>query len=365
MQDAHNRDDHHPAGLIRLAALAAALLAASAAHAADTRFVALPSPVIPLTASPPIGGGASAGGEGHAHRVVATLRVHVSLDAGGAPVAIRATQRLDVRRIGDFAFTIGAPLTNVTTAAGSSASPGLRAGAYLWQGFNPSRRVLAASITLAPRAAAGLPLRVEVVGGRVRLINTTATTVTAPTADGNPAQLLSYLAALRSAAARGEPATGGGTTISSALGEVRLRISAPLAIVGTIGPRRIGLTLGGAAAPERAVFPAGAIHLTVRPRPPLELLDSPPGESGRALFARATRASLEMARSRQYDTLLGNPDPAGPSSATYVYVTAPRAQPVAVTTTPPARGHDWARLLLIVAAVLAAALVAAVTWARS
>ncbi len=72
-----------------------------------------------------------------------------------------------------------------------------------------------------------------------------------------------------------------------------------------------------------------------------------------------------MARSRQYDTLLGNPDPAGPSSATYVYVTAPRPQPVAVTATPPARGHDWARLLLIVAAVLAAALVAAVTWARS
>ena len=365
MQDAHNGHDHHPTGLIRLAALAAALLAAPAAHAADARFVALPSPLIQLTASPPIGGGASAGGEGHLHRVIATIRVHVSLDATGAPVAVHATQRLEVRRIGDFAFTIGAPLTNVTTARGSSGSPGLRAGAYLWQGFNPGRRILAASITLEPRAAVGLPLRLEIADGRVRLINTTTTTVTASTADGNRTQVRNYRAALRTAAARGAPPTGGSTTVASAPGEVRLRISAPLAIDGTIGTRRIRLTLGGASAPHRAVFPAGAVHLTVRARPPLELLDPPPGESGRALFARATRASLEFARSRQYDRFLGNPDPTGPSSATYVYVTAQGAQPVAAQAAPPAPGRDWVRLLLIVAALLAAALVAAVTWARA
>ena len=113
------------------------------------------------------------------------------------------------------------------------------------------------------------------------------------------------------------------------------------------------------------MFPAGGIRLTVRPRPPLALLDPPPGESGRALFARATRASLEFARSRQYDRFLGNPDPTGPSSTMYVYVTAQRAQPVAGPAARPAPGRDWVRLLLIVAALLAAALVAAVTWARA
>lgn len=146
---------------------------------------------------------------------------------------------------------------------------------------------------------------------------------------------------------------------------MRLRISAPLTVDGTIGRRRVHATLGGAGASETAVFPAGAIHLTVRPQPPLELLDPPPGESGRALFARATRASLEFARSRQYDTYLGNPDPAGPSSATYVYVTAERPQPVAVPASPPSSGRDWARLLLIVAAALAGVALAAVAWSKA
>ena len=257
MQDAHHGDDHHPAGLIRLAAVAAALLAASAAQAAEPRFVALPSPLIPLTASPPIGGGASVSGEGHPHRVFATLSVRISIDAAGTPFALRAIQRLDVRRIGDYAFTIGAPLTNVASAAGSSAAPGLRTGAYLWQGFNPRRRILAASIELEQRAAADLPLRIQVGGGRVTLSNTTAVTAAAYAADGNPAQLRAYLAALRRASARGEPATGGGTTITSALQPVRLRISAPLAIDGTIGSRHVHLTLGGSGHSATAVFASG------------------------------------------------------------------------------------------------------------
>ena len=124
MQDTHNGDDHHPAGLIRLAAVAAALVAAPAAHAAEPRFVALPSPLTPLTASPPIGGGATAAGEGHPHRVISTLTVGVSIDSTGSPFALRATQRLDVRRIGDYFFTIGAPISRLATAAGSTPTPG-------------------------------------------------------------------------------------------------------------------------------------------------------------------------------------------------------------------------------------------------
>jgi hypothetical protein len=297
--------------------------------------------------------------------VRATLDVRVSLDATGAPFAVRATQRLDVRKIGDYSFTIGAPIRSLATAAGSTADPGLRTGAYLWQGFNPGRRVLAATIELEQEAAEALPLRIDVAGGSVRLSNATAVRTAASAADGNPAELRSYLAALRTAALRGEPATGGGTSVTSTPRQVRMRISAPLAISGTIGTRRVQLTLGGSGHPENATFPAGAIRLTVRPQPPLELLDAPPGESGRALFARATRASLESARARQYDTFLGNPDPAGPSTATYLYVSAKRPPPVAAAVEPEPAGRDWTRLLGIVAAVLAAALVAAAAWARA
>ena len=365
MQDAHNGHDHHPTGLIRLVALAAVLIAAPAALGAEPRFVALPSPLAPLTASPPIGGGASAGSEGHPHRVLASLDVRISIDAAGTPFALRATQRLDVRRIGDYAFTIAAPLTNIDAAPGSSAAPGLRTGAYLWQGFDPGRRILAATITLQPSASAALPLRIEADGDRIRLSNTTSVTASAYAAEGNRAQLRAYLAALRRASERGEPATGSGATVTSALQPVRLEISAPLAIDGTIGTRHVHLTLGGAGRPESAAFPTGTVHLTVRPLPPLELLDPPAGESGRALFARATRASLESARSRQYDTFLGNPDPAGPSRAKYVYATAKRPQPVAAPVSTAPGSRDWPRVLVIIAAALTAAALAAAAWARA
>ena len=172
---------------------------------------------------------------------MSTLTVGVSIDTTGAPFALRATQRLDVRRIGDYFFTIGAPISRVATAAGSTADPGLRAGAYLWQGFNPGRRILAASVELGLAAAAALPLRIEVADGRVRLTNATAVRAAAYAADGNPAQLRAYLGALRAAAARGEPATGGGTSVTSAPQRVRMLISALLEIEGTIGAQAVRL----------------------------------------------------------------------------------------------------------------------------
>ncbi len=285
MQDANDSDDHHPAGLIRLAVLAAALVVASTATAAEPHFVALPSPLTPLTASPPLGGGATATGEGHPHRVFSTLAVRVSVDDTGAPFALRATQRLDVRRIGDYSFTIGAPVTDVAAAPGSTGEPGLRTGAVLWQGFNPGRRILAATVELEIAAAAALPLRIEVANGRVRLVNATAVRTVAYAADGDAAQLRTYLAALRDAAARGEPPTGGGASVSSGPQQIHVTVSAPLAVDGTIGNRRIHTTLGGTGRSLNAAFPAGTVRLTVRPEPPLELLDPPPGESGRALFS--------------------------------------------------------------------------------
>ena len=90
------------------------------------------------------------GSEGFRHRVAATTRSTVAVDPSGTPFAVHATQRLDVRVLGDYFFTIGAPLLDVAAAPGSASTPGLRATAILWAGFNPGTRVLIARATLDP-----------------------------------------------------------------------------------------------------------------------------------------------------------------------------------------------------------------------
>src|SRR6478736_1408928 len=92
-------------------AAAAALTCTGVARAAiPGTFVALPSPVAPLSWSPPLSGGATATNEIVRHRVNARTRVDVALDEDGTPFRIVATQRLDVRVKGDYFFTVGAPL---------------------------------------------------------------------------------------------------------------------------------------------------------------------------------------------------------------------------------------------------------------
>jgi hypothetical protein len=123
------------------------------------------------------------------------------------------------------------------------------------------------------------------------------------------------------------------------------------------------LVLGGATHPLSATLPRGRVRLQVKPLPPLELL-APPRETGRALLNRATHASLEFARSRQYDAFLGNPDPGGPSRTVYLYVSG-RPASAEAGQSPRAAGHGWVRSLLIAVAALATAAAAAVAWARS
>jgi hypothetical protein len=299
------------------------------------------------------------------HRVDATTRVQIAVDADGAPFRVRATQRLDVRTLGDYFFTIGAPLTDVEAAPGSEATPGLRATSFLWEGFNPKRRVLAATAELEPGAAANsLPLRLERVGGQTLLTNTTATTVPSFTADAPKQQLLAYLAGLSRAAATRVTPTGGGTAITSPLRPVRLRVSAPLLVEGSIGSARVHVVLGGATHELRASFPAGRVDLTVRPVLPLELLAARRGTSGRALLAQATLASLEFARSRQYDAFLGNPDPLGRSGTIYVYRSGVRAAPVAAPTST-AAGRSWLRTALIGLGLVTLLAVATIAWSRA
>jgi hypothetical protein len=138
----------------------------------------------------------------------------------------------------------------------------------------------------------------------------------------------------------------------------------PLLIDGSIGSARVHVILGGDDHRMRASFPPGRVDLTVHPLLPLELLAERKAASGRALLAQATLASLEFARSRQYDAFLGNPDPLGRSATTYVYRSGTRAAPVA-TPVSTKEGRDWPRTVLLGLGVLTLLAGATIVWSRS
>jgi hypothetical protein len=98
---------------------------------------------------------------------------------------------------------------------------------------------------------------------------------------------------------------------------------------------------------------------------PVRLLDEPTsGMSGRQLLDRATRAALTLARMRQYQTFLGNPDPTGSNETTYVYRTAARPTPPPVAVVASAK-RDWATTIAVAAALLLAAAGALLAWSKS
>jgi hypothetical protein len=343
---------------MRTALLAAACAAAVLAAPAAASIVTLPSPVAPLSASPPLAGGAAASAEARRHTVDASATVEVSVGAAGDPFQVVATQRLDVRRVGDYYFTIGAPVVGVSAARGSDSLPGFRSGALVWAGFDAGRRVLAARATLDARATAeSLPLRVERRAGRTVLVNATTISAGAYTADAARAPILRYLAGLRAAARTGGVPLGGTTNVTSSIEAVQLTVAAPLAVTGTIGGRRISLVLRDRA----SVRATGRIDLRVEPV--LRVATPPGGLSGRALLAFATRAGLTFARARQYESFLGNPDPSGRSTTTYVYRSGTAPAPPAVAAAPSRR--SWTTDLLVAVGLVAALVVGVVVWARS
>jgi hypothetical protein len=364
VQGPHQGDHHHPSGLIRraLAVLTVALAAAPAAGAAAPRFASLPSPLAPLSASPPLSGGAAASAEGIRHRVSAATLVRVSIDGAGKPFALTATQVLEVGVKGDYFFTIGAPALDVEAGPGSESAPGLRSTSILWAGFDPGHRRLSATVVLDPPvAAAALPLRLEATADHVTLVNATSTAVDGFTADAEAKPLLGYLAQLRHDVEAGGPPTAGGASITSPARAATYRAFATLRVRGTIGGRPVDRLLG--AAPV-TIAASGAVRLTVEPVAPLALLHPPPGLSGRALLERVTLALLGVARARQFDTYLGNPDPTGRNRTTYIYRSAKRPVPT-VAAAPVAPRRSLTRTLGIAAALLGAAAVGLVVWSRA
>jgi len=107
------------------------------------------------------------------------------------------------------------------------------------------------------------------------------------------------------------------------------------------------------------------VRLTVTPVIPERLLNEPTsGLSGRQLLDRATRAALTLARMRQYQTFLGNPDPTGPNETTYIYRSAARPTPPPVAVVP-ATKRDWATTIAVAAGLLLAAAGALFVWSKS
>ena len=325
-------------------------------------FVALPSPLAQLSPAPPLAGGATASAEGFRHRVTASTTVEVAIDTGGSPFGVRATQRLDVGVKGDYFFTIGAPLRGVEAAPGSASTPGFRATSIIWAGFNPGRRTLIARATLdAPAVASTLPLRVAFGDTTTTLANATGVDASAVRAEAAAAPLRRYLAQLRSAVRQGTVPASGGANASTKPVPTKMHVVVPLHVVGTVGARRVDTLLAG-----RVTIPArGAVRLRVTPELPVRLLDAPvAGLSGRALLDRATRVTLMVARLRQYQAFLGNPDPTGKSSTAYLYRTARRAAAPA-----PAIVHrterNWGLTIATVAALIAALAAGAFAWSRS
>jgi hypothetical protein len=350
---------------IRLAAfLALALVAVPAAQAA--RYLPLPSPLAALSASPPLLGGARAASEGILHRVDSRTAVRISVAPDGSVLGVMATQRLDVRRLGDYYFVIGAPVTDVEAGPGSAATPGLRSASILWEGFNPSRRTLVAVASLDPgRVLDSLPLRVETTPSTVTLVNATQVRIATSAAEAEKPPLVQFLQALRRSIEQGTTPLGGNALVTGKVASANVQVSAPLEVRGSIGGRVVRAVLGGSGRPLRATYPAGPLELTVRALPPNELTAVPAGASGRRLLARATLAALEVARGRQFDMFLGNPDPSGRNATTYRYVSGRRSATAAPAGPRGAGGTSWTRTLLLVAGALLAATVALVAWSRA
>jgi hypothetical protein len=204
-------------------------------------------------------------------------------------------------------------------------------------------------------------LRIESGDGATTLVNATAVKVSAYTADAQPGALVRYLAELRRDVRAGRVPTSGGAYLTSRPRQTTERIVAPLRVTGTVGDRHVDEVLT-----TRLVLPTtGRVHLTVTPAATEAVAYGAAPRDGSALLRRATRAALTLARVRQYQTFLGNPDPAGPSASTFVYRTGTRPAAAPAASAAASGGRSLAATLALVAGLLVAAAAALAVWARS
>jgi hypothetical protein len=293
--------------------------------------------------------------------------VVVDLDARGAPTAVSAVQRLTIHGVGDYFFTIPAPLRDVLPGPGTQSKPGLRPGMVLWQGFSGGRRVLSARLLLDPaRVSASLPLRVRLARAgsdvTLQLVNTTAVHVSSFTADVAPADAQRYLAGLARFAAGGPPPSP--YMIGTNIRAVTRTVVAPIHVSGAIAiapGRRVHLDVVLGAGRRTIRIPANSTF-----RPKLQLLVRPARvtpRDGRPTLDNVMENTLRLARAFQYEEFVANPDAAGKSVTTYVFRSA-IARNAAPARVGKKTDSSWPEVLL--ACALAFGLVAGiVVWAHS
>jgi hypothetical protein len=336
-----------------LVAVAVAALAPTPAGAQQLGLLELPGvealprvpplapPQPPPTETPPLRG-----------TVLARERILVGIGGDGAPSSVTVTQELRLRSLGDYAFVVPAPASRVTPGPGSESRPGLRPNQIVWQGFSPGRKLLVAVAELRPRQSTfALPVRVRVDGApagpgpfelTVTLENATGTQATVAIAPGVEADVAAGFDALRAAAGINRPLEGRAVRLRSEARARRFEVWAPLALRGRIVfPRGSVRNVTSARFPQR--LGREAVHVTVRGEAlraatPQLAVEARPLVAAALPPARATSlealvlGSLRYARTWQYHRFLANPDPLGPSTATYEYETA---APASTVGTPP------------------------------
>jgi hypothetical protein len=366
------------ASLAALAALAACVAAQSAS--AQVRVVSLPWPPTVLPRTPPLapaGSGLMPLDPRFLGKLTNRERVVVGLDPDGTPNSIRVFQTIRIDPLGDYVFTIPAPVRTVTPGPGTESEPGQRVNQILWQGFSPGNRVLAAWADLrVAESVDALPVevRVEPTGRRTILTVTNVTGVSVPsfTADPEPVSLGQVLGRIRAAIKRNVFAEGLNIGVEGKTTPVPVRVAAPLDISGSArsAGSEVGFSglLDGVRERElRVVLPGTSspkIDLRVRTANVEDTVTSK--QNPRRRLAETIRLELTYARKRQYDQFLASPDQTGPSSATYVFRTASRP----VVATPAATGsrgdEDHTLGWIVLGLGLAAAVpLAAVVWAHS
>jgi hypothetical protein len=320
--------------------------------------------------------------------------VFVGVGPGGRPVRVVAHQRLLVRGKGDYQLAISAPVEDVSAAAGSDSEPGLRSDQVLWAGFSPGRKVLAADVTLRPRAAGKyLPvhLRLGRNGDRVTLtvINTTPTGESLYAGITHPAELARLLDATRRESLTGQRLTA---AYASFFGLVRVPkrkvpIEAPLLVQGELrlpgqAPVPFSITLGDGHPLGFRVDARGDgtphVHLLARPVPVIRLL-RPPGAAtwteairrrplpAAFLLRRLLESRMRLVRADQYQSFLSDPDADGHSRSVYEYETVAASALPRVTPAPSQDSGGTSALLVIAIALGSLALAGGglVVWAHS
>jgi hypothetical protein len=383
----------------------ASLVVTVPANAATPRVVSLPWPPSILPKEPPLSP-PSSGLVPLNPRFLGRLsnreRVVVGLDVEGKPQSVRVGQKIVIRALGDYVFTIPAPVLSVTPAPGTRSQPGQRENQIIWEGFSPGNRLLASEAELRPaNSVAALPVRIRVettVGGRplsegevrsgplrvlLTITNATAVAVRSYTADVDQGDLDLVLGRIRGAIRRNVFAEGLNVGLRSPRTRVTTSVAAPLRVEGVLRFEPGTVRLEG--------HPSGVVHFAERlddrhrqlrlelrgqatnARPPRVdarvQTDTIPdtvraGQPSRVRLARTIGLELTYARKRQYDQFLASPEASGPSSTTYVFRTA--AHIADAVSSPAAGGNDRTVLWIVLGVALVAAVPAAtVAWAHS